>query len=154
MSKSNTFENDILKLIFNNVNIAGLGDATGVRGSSAAGSLYVSLCTGDPGEAGTQVTNEAAYTGYARVAVSRANDGSGWTVSGNSVSNTAAIAFPKCTGGSETYTHFSIGYAASGATTVCYKGNLKDSGGTNTSLAVSANIIPQIDAGGATITED
>ncbi len=29
--------------------------------------LYVSLHTGDPGEAGDQTTSEAAYTSYARV---------------------------------------------------------------------------------------
>ena len=54
MSKGNTFENDLLLLIFNNTNIANLGDATGIRGSSAAGSLYLALHTTDPGEAGDQ----------------------------------------------------------------------------------------------------
>ena len=34
MSKGNTFENDLLLLLFNNTNIANLGDATGLRGSS------------------------------------------------------------------------------------------------------------------------
>mgnify|MGYP000650276063 CR=1 FL=1 len=80
MSKGNTFENDLLLLIFNNTDAALIGDATGLRGSSTAGSLYVSLHTGDPGEAGNQTTNECAYGSYARVAVARS--GAGWTVSG------------------------------------------------------------------------
>lgn len=32
MSKSNTFENDLLKLIFNNDDIALIGDAAGLHG--------------------------------------------------------------------------------------------------------------------------
>lgn len=40
MSKGNTFENDLLLLIFNNTDAALIGDATGLRGSSTAGSLY------------------------------------------------------------------------------------------------------------------
>lgn len=88
MSKGNTFENDLLLLIFNNTDAALIGDATGLRGSSTAGSLYVSLHTGDPGEAGNQTTSECAYGSYARVAVARS--GSGWTVSGNTVTNAVA----------------------------------------------------------------
>lgn len=56
MSKGNTFENDLLLLIFNNTDAALIGDATGLRGSSTAGSLYVALHTADPGEAGTAAT--------------------------------------------------------------------------------------------------
>ena len=62
MSKGNTFENDLLLLVFNNTNAANIGDATGLRGSSTAGSLYVSLHTADPGEAGDQTTDEITYT--------------------------------------------------------------------------------------------
>jgi hypothetical protein len=58
MSKSNSLENALLLLIFNNTNFANVGDATGVRGSTTAGSLYLSLHTADPGEAGDQTTSE------------------------------------------------------------------------------------------------
>jgi len=81
MSKGNTFENDLLQLLFNNVDIADIGDASGIQNSAAAGSLYVALHTGDPGEAGTAATNESAYGSYARQAVARS--AAGWTVSGN-----------------------------------------------------------------------
>ena len=79
--------------------VAGVGDAAGLQNSAAAGSLYVSLHTADPGEAGEQTTSETAYTNYARVAVARS--AAGWTVAGNNASNAAAVAFPACgaTGG-------------------------------------------------------
>lgn len=120
MSKGNTFENDLLLLLFNNTNIANLGDATGLRGSSAAGSLYVSIHTGDPGEAGDQTTNEISYTGYARVAVARS--GAGWTVSTNQVVNAAAITFGQMTAGAGgTATHWAVGISSAGAGKVLYK---------------------------------
>jgi hypothetical protein len=48
MSKGNTFENDLLKLIFNATAIANLADNAS---SSPFTNLYVSLHTSDPGEA-------------------------------------------------------------------------------------------------------
>lgn len=122
MSKTNTFENDLLLLIFNNTDIALIGDAAGLQNSAAAGSLYVSLHTAEPGEAGDQTTNETAYTNYARVAVARS--GAGWTVSSNSVSNAAAIAFALCGLTGATITHFGIGTDASGAGKLLYSGPL------------------------------
>lgn len=146
MSKGNTFENDLMLLIFNNTNAADIGDATGLRGSSTAGSLYVCLHTGDPGEAGNATTSECAYTSYARVAVARS--GAGWTVTGNAVTNAALIQFPQCTGGSETATHFSITVASSGTSKILYKGAL------SASLAISSGIQPQFAAGELDGTED
>ena len=60
MSKTNTWENDLLKLVFQNTSASLIGDATGLVGSGVAGSLYVSLHTADPGEAGDQTTSETA----------------------------------------------------------------------------------------------
>jgi hypothetical protein len=146
MSKGNTFENDLLLLIFNNTDAALIGDATGLRGSSSAGSLYLSLHTADPGEGGNQTTSEAAYTSYARVAVARS--GSGWTVTGNAVTNAALVQFPTATGGSETITHFAVGTASTSTGKILYKGAL------SASLAVSSSIQPQFSAGELDITED
>lgn len=120
MSKGNSHENSYLLLLFNNTNFANVGDATGLRGSTAAGSLYFGLHTADPGEAGDQTTSEATYTSYARVAVARS--GAGFTVTANSVSPAAAVTFPAATGGSNTITHFGLGTAASGAGVLLYKG--------------------------------
>jgi hypothetical protein len=146
MSKSNTFENDFLKHVFQNAAIALVGDATGLRGSASAGSLYVSLHTSDPGEAGDQASNEAAYTSYARVAVART--AGAWTVTGNVVENAATVAFPSCTGGNETITYFGIGSDASGA------GKLLYSGSVGNALAVSNGIIPEFAAAALQVTED
>lgn len=146
MSKSNAWETALLNLVFNNTDAANIGDATGLRGSSTAGSLYVSLHTGDPGEAGNQTTNECAYTSYARVAVARS--GAGWTVSGNAVTNAALVQFPQCTGGSETATYFGIGTASSLTGVLLYKGAL------SASLAISSGIQPQFGAGDLDGTED
>lgn len=146
MSFSNAAENGLLELIFKNTNFANVGDATGLRGSSTAGSFYVSLHTADPGEAGSQTTNEATFTSYARVAVARS--GSGWTVSGATVTNAAQIQFPQCTGGTNTITHFGIGTDSSGAGTLLMKGAL------TSSLAVSNGITPLFAASALSATLD
>jgi len=146
MSKGNTFENDLLKLIFNNTDIADIGDAGGLQNSATAGSLYVALHTADPGEAGTAATSEATYTNYARVAVAR--DSGGWTVSGNSATNTGQITFPQCGASGNTITHVSITTASSGTSKILYSGAL------NSSLAVALNITPLFAASGLTVTED
>lgn len=137
MSASNTFEAAILNLLLNNANIALLGDATGVRGSSTAGSTFARLHTADPGEAGDQTTNEANYTGYGGVAISRA--GAAWTVAGTAptaATNAGAVTFAPCTAGSNTITHFSVGFVISGASTIIISGPLL------ANLAVSAGITP------------
>lgn len=120
MSKTNSWENGILELLFKNTNFANVGDATGLRGSSTAGSLYFSLHTADPGETGDQTTNEITYTDYARVAVARS--GAGFTVTADSVSPAANVSFPIGSGGSGTATHFGVGTASSGAGVLLYKG--------------------------------
>lgn len=146
MSKGNTFENDLLQLIFNNVDIADIGDAGGLQNSATAGSLYLALHTGDPGEAGNATTSECAYTSYARVAIARTVGG--WTVSGNQASNAALAQFPECTGGSETITHVSITVASSGTSKILYSGAL------TASRSVSSGIQPQFAIGALVVTED
>lgn len=145
MSKSNTFENELLLHIFNNSTIPLIGDASGVLGSATAGSLYVSLHIGDPGEAGNQTTNETSYTNYVRVAVVRS--AGGWTVSGDTASNTALIQFATCGVTGATLTYFGIGTAPSGTGKLLYSGQL------SSPLAVSSGIQPQFAAGELDITE-
>lgn len=145
MSKSDAFESALLALIFQNTNIANVGDATGLRGAAAAGQLFVALHTADPGEAGTQTTNEVAYTGYARVGLARSSGG--FTITGNSVSPAANVDFPACTAGSATATHFSIGVASTGAGMVLYKGAITPT------IAIAAGVTPRLTTVTA-ITED
>lgn len=142
MSKQNTFEDDFLKLILQAVAIANIADNAA---SSPITNIEVSLHTGDPGEAGTQSTSEATYTGYARVPVARTSGG--WAVSSGVASNVAAIVFGLCTAGSSTVTFFGLGTTHTGT------GKLLWSGATN-SLAVTVSITPQFAAGAATVTED
>lgn len=112
MSKSNTLETGWLSLLFLNANLANIGDATGLRGSSVAGSFFLSLHTADPAEAGGGA--ECAYTGYGRVA--KARSGSDFSVSGDGVSLVSAATFGACTVGSETALFGGIWTASSGGT--------------------------------------
>ena len=146
MSKSNSWENALMLLLFNNTAAANIGDVVGLRSSSTAGSLYLSLHTGDPGETGTQATSEATYTSYARVAVARS--GAGWTIAANAATNAAIVNFPACTGGTNTITHFGLGTDTSGAGTLLYSGAL------TASLAVSSGITPTFAIGDLSISED
>lgn len=126
MSLSNSSENNLILLLFQNANWANVGDATGLRGSTTAGSFFISLHTADPGEAGDQTTSEIAYTGYARQAVARASGAGGWTVATDTASNTSVITFPTMTGGAGgTATHFVIGrVTGSGAGEIIISGAL------------------------------
>lgn len=142
MSKSNTFENDWLKLVFNGTPIANLADNAG---TSPLTSLYVSFHTADPGEAGTQATSECAYTSYARAAVAR-NSG-GWTVTNNSVSPAADISLPTATGGTETAKFFAVGTASSGTGKILYSGSLLPE------VAIANGVTPKLTTA-TTIQED
>lgn len=137
MSFGNTFETELLALILNGTAIDNIADNAA---SSPLANLYVSLHTADPGEAGSQTTSEANYTSYARVAVARTSGG--WTVADGGFENTAEIAFPKCTGGTNQVTWFAIGTASSGAGKVILRGQLDEGG-----LAISNNITPRFPAG-------
>jgi hypothetical protein len=135
VSKSNTTENDFLKMALQGTDPAWRAGAT----------QWIALHTADPGEAGTAITSEADYGSYARVAVTKA---SGWTDGGATFSNAALLQFPQCTSGTNTITHFSVVTTSSGAGQVLYSAAL------TSSLAVSSGIQPQFAPGALTITED
>ena len=143
---TNAAEANLLNIIFINTDWANIGNVGGLRGSTSAGSFYISLHTADPGESGSQSTNEASYTGYARVAVARS--ASGFTLVTSTISNAALVQFAQCTGGSNTLTHFGIGTDLSGAGNLIFKGSL------TSSLSVSTGIQPQFAAGALTVTVD
>lgn len=146
MSKGNTFETELLEHILNNAAIALIGDASGLQPSAADGDLYLSLHTADPGEGGSQTTNEIAYTGYARVAVTR--DGTGWSVSNGVGSLAADKTFGEMTAGAGgTVTHFGVGTASSGAGKILYKGTVTPN------LVVANGVVPELTTG-TQISED
>lgn len=142
MSKSNTFENDLLALIFNATPIANIADNAA---SAPLANLYVALHLANPGETGDQTTSECSYTSYARVAVARTSGG--WTVTDSSVSPASAITFPTATAGSQTASYASIGVAASGASKILYSGALSPT------IAIATGVTPTLTTS-STITED
>lgn len=149
MSLSNAGEASIIDLLFGNTNYANVGDATGLRGSTTAGSWYIALHTADPGEAGNQSTSEATYTGYARVAIAR--DGTGFTRSGTAptqAANTNVVNFAICTAGSNTITHFSVGVASAGGTVML------GSAALGASQLVNAGVTPSFAIGTLAFTLD
>jgi hypothetical protein len=114
MSAVNDFETKLLTLLFNNTGIANIGDATGLPGSSGAGSSQLSLHTSALSDTTADLTvNEVAYTGYARPTQARSS--AGWTVSGDTASNAALIQFGEMSaGGPDTVVHLGLGFLATG----------------------------------------
>lgn len=142
--KTDVFENDLLKLIFNGVSIANIADNAV---ASPLTTLYLSLHTADPTDsaASGQSTNETTYTGYARIAAARSP--AGWSVVGNSVSPVANVEFGQCAAGTATITYAGIGTSATGS------GKLLYAGAISPAIAVSAGVIPRLTPA-STITED
>ena len=150
MSKSNSFENDFQKHIFQNAAIADIGNAAGLPAAGAAGNLYVRLYTSAVAVDDSTIGTECAYTGYVAKGVAVPRTSGGWTVSANSVSNAAAIPFAACTGGSETIRYFAI-WKDNTNTTDAYRlywGQL------TADLAVSSGITPDFAIGALVINED
>ena len=137
MSKGDTFENDLLKLIYQAVPIANISDNAAV---SPLTQIFYALHSADPGETGTQATNEVAYTGYARVGVARSVGGH--AVTANNVSPVAAVPFGACTAGTAVATFFSTGVAVSGATKILHKGPIGSALGPFTATAADVVTVP------------
>lgn len=142
MGKGNTSSNNLLKLVFNATNWSLIADNTA---TTPLTNLFVALHTADPTAAGTQSSNEIAYTSYARVSVARTT--SGWTASSaQSTSPVAAITFPAGTGGSGTATFWSIGTLTSGAGVILY------SGAISPSIVCGSGVTPSLTTA-STVTE-
>lgn len=140
--KGNTNAVNYLKLVFQAVNWANIADNTA---TSPLTNLFVSLHTADPTASGSQTSSEAAYSGYARVAVARTS--SGWSISSETISNVNAITFPASTSGPESETWVGVGTATSGAGVLLWAGPL------TATLVVNNGITPSFAAGALTITE-
>lgn len=123
MSLSNTTENAVLKAILQGADPSWRAGAT----------QYLALFTSDPGEAAS-LAAEADYTGYARIALTKAT---AWTDGGSSFGNAALIQFGACTAGTNALTHFAVVDTSSGAV------NMMVSGALSATLNVSAGIQPQ-----------
>ncbi len=100
MSMSNTTENATLKMHLQGTDPAYRAGAT----------QYLALFTADPGETAS-LAAEATYTGYARVALTKAT---AWTDGGSSFTNANLVQFGACTAGTSAITHFAVVDTASG----------------------------------------
>lgn len=127
-----TFRNKILKLVYNGTPIPGIADNAAV---SPLTSLYLTLHTAAPSD-GYQSTNEAADANHVRLPVVR--NGTGWIVTGNSVSPASIITFAERAGTIETYKFASVGTALSGA------GEVIDYGALSIDIVSGPGVIPQI----------
>ena len=128
MSMSNTTENAVLKCLLQGTDLSYRAGAT----------QYLALFTADPGETASLVA-EATYTGYSRVALTKA---SAWTDAGSTFTNAALIQFGACTAGT---THYPDVHPASGAVALMVSGAL------TSTLNVSAGIQPQFSIGSLSI---
>lgn len=131
MAWAASFQSPVASLIFLAAAIANIADNAA---TSPITNIQISLHESDP-SAGNQTTGEGNYTSYARVAVARS--ASGWTDSSGTVTNDAEIAFPACTGGTDTASHVGTGTASSGT------GVLIIGGALTASLAISTGITPR-----------
>jgi hypothetical protein len=135
MSFSNYLENAVLDHIF--------GDGT----LTVTAPVYLALCTSVPADTDTGSTiAEATYTGYARKAIAAADMSA---ASAGSKTNSNAITFDACSGGSSTITGWAIcDSSGTGTGNVLAKGSC-------TSTVVSTTQTPaSVAIGGLVVTLD
>ena len=143
MAKSNLQETGYLKLVYQNIALANIGNAAGLQPSSVDGSLYMSLYTTAPTDDDTGT--EATYTGYARIGVVRS--AVGFTVSNAVVSNTALVTFGLNTGTTQTITHIAVRTASVG-------GDIVHHGQLSAPLIVENGNAPKFEIGDFAVTEN
>lgn len=134
MSLSNATETAALDVFLRGVDPTYRADA----------SQYLALFSADPGETGS-LAAEATYTGYARVALTKAT---AWTGTASPFTNANLIQFPACTAGSTAATHFAVVDTASGAVSQMISGALA------ATLNISAGIQPQFQAGSLSVSAE
>lgn len=148
MSLTDEAENNLVLLLFQNTGWANIGDATGLRGSTTAGTFFLSLHTADPGETGNQTTNEATYTGYSgggRQSVARSS--AGFAVTTDTASNAAVVTWGQNTGSSQTLTHVGVGTASTGTGHLVASGAVSSPSG---GLVASTSVTPTAAIGALT----
>lgn len=141
MSMSNTTENATLKM-----HLMGT-DPTYRAGATQYLALFNSNASAAADLESGGRTYELTYTGYARIALTKA---SAWTDGGSSFSNAAIIQFGKRSdaGATQTARYFAVVDTASGDFSQCISGQL------SADLDISQNIQPQFGIGDLVITAD
>jgi hypothetical protein len=137
MSMSNATENATLKAHLQGTDLPYRAGAT----------QYLALVTDAAGavDEAAPIANECTYTGYARVALTKAT---AWTDNGSTFNNAALIQFGKRTdgGATQTATAFVVVDTASGSISQGIIGTL------NADLDINQNIQPQFGIGDLAIT--
>jgi hypothetical protein len=141
MSLSNATENAVLKMFLQGTDPSYRSGATQYLAlvSDAGGGSNVSEAT--------PIANELTYTGYARVAITKAT---GWTDNGSNFTNAAQVLFGKRTdaGATQTATAFVVVDTANGAINMGIIGDL------TADLDISQNIQPLFEIGTLTVTAE
>ena len=133
-AKSNYLEGGLVGLIFTATSVLNLAQDSSGGGAS---DIVVALHTADPGETGTQNTNECAYTSYARTKVARTT--LGWVVTTLGVAAPSTnITFPQATGGTETVTHASVSLSTASTADLLYYGTVTPN------ISVSNGVTPRL----------
>lgn len=134
MSLANISESDALDIFLEGTDPAWRAGATG----------YLALVTGASVDEADPLANECTYTGYARIAQTKAT---AWSGSGDTRNNANLLQWGKRTdgGATQTATHAVWCDTASGAVGMAIIIPLDDD------LPISLNIRPQIEAGGLTV---
>lgn len=137
MSLANVSESDALDIFLEGTDPAWRAGATG----------YLALVTGVSVDEADPLANECTYTGYARIAQTKAT---AWSGSGDTRTNANLLQWGKRTdgGATQTATHAVWCDTASGAIGMAIIIPLDDD------LPISLNIRPQIEAGGLTVTAE
>ena len=91
MNASKQFAQDMLKLLFQNAAITDIGDASGILGSTSAGSVYLRLCTDAATVDIETLGTEASYTGYTAGGLAVARNATKWTVTWNDTDNQGEV---------------------------------------------------------------
>lgn len=144
MTKSNTYESDLLSLLLTATAIANVASNTT---SSPLTEIWASMHTADPTDSGTQGTNEANYSGYTRIAVTRST--AGFVVSSGSASPVAAITFPEAA----STTTMTLTHCAFGAASASTGGKIFYSGAISPNISIGSGVQPRLTTA-SSITED
>jgi hypothetical protein len=133
----NQAENGLALLVFNRTTYS----AMGLADSTGPANFYLSLHTGDPGEAGDATTSEAAagLTGYSRKTIIRSSGAGGFTVTNGIAVNASDIVFTITAGTPALMTYGGLSIYASGAGAL-FAGGIIASGGVTLGPGVTATI--------------
>lgn len=146
--KTDTFEYNLLKMVFNGSPI------TSIAASAGTTSLWLGLHTADPGDAGSTAA-EGGYTAYTRVQTDRSTGSTGWAVTSGtsaalaSASPTGTLSFPQvATTSTGTFSYATVYQSSNaGPSGALYYGAISPS------INFSQNVTPQLTSG-SSITED